>query len=84
MATCRTAKVVVHLRNDRESPYEHDKFGDEIIVERAINKSGPTTVKLMDKNHRVVYNVCTDHCKGRYGPMNTHGEPLFERGLPCA
>lgn len=58
MPVCSSAKVQVYLRNEGPDGFEPDKFPDEVIVERAISRSGPSTVKLMDKHQNVVYNVC--------------------------
>ncbi|KAK9468106.1 P-loop containing nucleoside triphosphate hydrolase protein [Lipomyces arxii] len=46
---CNSAAVVVVLKNEGEDAYRHDKYGDEIRVERVLQISGTSMYRIKSK-----------------------------------
>ncbi len=52
---CGKADIKIHLFNGGEEPFRNDVYGQEIIFERTIFKSGASTHTIKSKTGAIVY-----------------------------
>lgn len=57
------ATIEVHLSNDGGDSYDHERFGDKIIVIRHITSSGSSTYKIQNQNGRTITTSRSDLMK---------------------
>jgi chromosome segregation ATPase len=74
---CRSATIVVKIKNSGDSGYMHDEYGDTIMVERHFNRSGTSGFKLKSANGRIIStrradldDICDFYALQIDNPMN--------------
>ncbi|RMZ85324.1 hypothetical protein DV737_g709, partial [Chaetothyriales sp. CBS 132003] len=54
------AKIICHIKNQGESAYQHDIYGDTILVERHFSLTGPSGFKIKSINGKLISTKRSD------------------------
>lgn len=58
-----SASIEIHISNDGSDAYEHDRFGNKIIIVRHVTASGGSTYKLKSETGHVMSSSRCDLLK---------------------
>ncbi|RMZ82300.1 hypothetical protein DV738_g1812, partial [Chaetothyriales sp. CBS 135597] len=51
---CSQARIICHIKNQGESAYQHDVYGDSILVERHFSLTGPSGFKIKSIHGKII------------------------------